>query len=89
MIVRILGEEQFELSDDHRASLDELDKQLAAAMDAGDDATFGLVLAALITNVRADGHPIDATRFVPSDLTVPHEGASLSEVRELLAQGES
>ena len=35
MIVRILGEGQFELHDDQIASLEELDQQLVAALDAG------------------------------------------------------
>jgi hypothetical protein len=35
--------------------------------------------------VRTEGKPVAADRFVPSDLTLPHEGASLAELRELLA----
>ena len=40
MIVRILGEGQFELPDSQVASLEELDQKLVAALDANDEADF-------------------------------------------------
>ena len=44
MIVRILGEGQFELQDSQVASLEELDQKLVAALDASDEPTFRDVL---------------------------------------------
>jgi hypothetical protein len=85
MIVRILGEGQFELHESQTASLDELDKALVAAIDANDEATFHDVLSRLVQSVRSEGAPVGPDRFVPSDLTLPHEGSSLAEVRELLS----
>ncbi len=85
MIVRILSEGQYELDDDKIASLDELDQQLVAALDFGDEKTFRDVLARLLSKVRTEGTPVPADRFVPSDLTLPHQNSSLAEVRDLLA----
>ena len=48
MIVRILGEGQFELEDDQIASLEELDQQLVAALEADDEPTFRDVLLRML-----------------------------------------
>ncbi|MGO9557588.1 MAG: PspA-associated protein PspAA [Acidimicrobiales bacterium] len=85
MIVRILGEGQFEVPDDVLGSLEELDAQLNAAMEAEEEERFGQALEALAEAVRSSGQELDPTTIVPSDLTVPHKGATIAEVRELLA----
>ncbi|MGA2528179.1 MAG: hypothetical protein ABSG36_03335 [Acidimicrobiales bacterium] len=85
MIVRILGEGQFELDESQVGALEDLDKQLLVALEAGDEASFHAVLGQLVKKVRADGKPVAPDRFVPSDLALPHESASLEELREFLA----
>jgi hypothetical protein len=89
MIVRILTEGQFEVDQSQIASLEDLDRQLVAALDAGDEPRFHDVLNRLVGKVRSEGTPVSADRFVPSDLTVPPENASLDELRELLASEEA
>ncbi len=84
MIVRILGERQYELPESARDQLDELDRVVDAAVSAGDAEAFHRALEALVGAIRASGTPLDATRIVPSDLFVPRAGASLDEVRDLL-----
>ena len=88
MIVRILGEGQFELDPSEAASLADLDKQLLAALEADDEATFHKVLGELVEKVRSHGTPVPPDRFVPSELAVPHETASLAELCEFLASEE-
>jgi hypothetical protein len=85
MIVRILGEGQFEVQESEIGALEELDAKLAAAIESGDEAAFTAVLASLAEKVRSAGTALDAGKIVSSDLTVPHEGASIDEVRHLLA----
>jgi hypothetical protein len=85
MIVRILGEGQFEVQESEIGALEELDASLAAAIEAGDEEKFTTVLASLAEKVRSAGTALDAGTIVSSDLTVPHEGASIDEVRHLLA----
>jgi hypothetical protein len=85
MIVRILGEGQFEVPDSEIGALNELDAKLAVAIDRNDGEGFSKVLATLADKVRSTGTVLDAATIVTSDLTVPHEGASLEEVRHLLA----
>ena len=85
MIVRILGEGQFELEDSQVAPLEKLDQELLAALEANDEPTFHDVLTRLVQSVRSEGRPVAVDRFVPSQLTVPHETASLAELREFLS----
>ena len=89
MIIRILGDGQFEVADSNKAKLDELDAVLDHAVTAGDEVAFAAALDALDSEIRRVGTPIDATTILPSDLILPHEGASLSEISELLGSEES
>lgn len=88
MIVRILGEGQYDVDEQHLATLEDLDAKLNAALEADDPEAFAAYLDQLISLVREHG-AIGPERFVPSDLTVPHEGSSIHEVRELLASEEA
>ncbi len=88
MIVRILGEGQYEVDDAHLPTLEQLDAKLNAALEADDEGAFDAYLSELIALVREHG-AIGPERFVPSELTVPHAGSSIREVRELLASEEA
>ena len=89
MIIRILGDGQFEVPDTAKAKLDELDAAVDHALSAKDDQAFQRALGALDAEIRRVGSPIDASTILPSDLILPHEGASLSEISELLGSEES
>jgi hypothetical protein len=89
VIIRILGDGQFEVADSNKAKLDELDATVDHAITAGDEVGFQAALSALDTEIRRVGTPIDASTILPSDLILPHEGASLSEISELLGSEES
>ena len=85
MIVRILGEAQFEVPDADQARLDDLDAVLVSAVDAGDEAAFTAALRALADEVRRAGTQLADDAFVPSHLVVPFADSSLEETRALLA----
>nr|WP_225848100.1 hypothetical protein [Streptomyces sp. HPF1205] len=85
MIMRILGEGQYEIADAHLAELNELDAALQSAADRGDEAAFAAGLRTLLAAVRARGTPLPDDAIVPSDLILPGEESTLREVRELLA----
>ena len=84
MIVRILGEGQYDVADDALDELNRLDGAVEAAVDAGDEAAFVPALAALLEGVRSVGtaHAVDS--LDESDLILPPEDATIDEVRELL-----
>jgi len=84
MIVRIMGEGQFEVPDSLVARLNELDNAVLDALDSGDEADFRVSLAALLAAVRAAGSPVAHDALVSSEATLPYEEATVGEVRELL-----
>jgi hypothetical protein len=57
MIVRILGEGQYELSDDDVSALNDLDARVESAVEAGDEDDFRAALTALLDDVRAATTP--------------------------------
>ncbi len=85
MIVRILGEGQLRVDDTAVGELNELDAQVEAAVDVGDDAAFAAALSALLSRVRALGTPLEADALQPSELILPQEDATMDDVRRLLA----
>jgi hypothetical protein len=84
VIVRILGEGQFDMDDTAAAELNDLDAELASAVERGDEAVFRRALNELLARVRAGGKPVPADSLEPSGLILPHEDADLAEVRKLM-----
>ena len=84
MIVRILGEGQWELSDEQLSSLNELDSAVESAVDGGDEDTFRGSLETLLDAVRSTGVPLPDESLEDSDLILPPSDATIDEVRELL-----
>jgi PspA-Associated protein len=85
VIVRILGEGQYDLSDDAVTALNQLDATVESAIDAGDEERFRDALASLLDGVRTAGVPTDAETLAPSDLILPMSDATLDEVRDMLS----
>lgn len=84
MIVRILGEGQYRLTDDHVDELNTMDAKVEAAVEAGDEASFAEALATLLASVRSDGTPVGDDELINSDNILPPSDASLAEVSEML-----
>jgi hypothetical protein len=84
MIVRILGEGQWDVADEEVTALNELDAEVESAVDGGDRTTFSQSLDALLAAVRTVGVPLPDESLVDSDLILPPSDATLEEVRELL-----
>jgi hypothetical protein len=85
MIVRILGEGQFDVADGELDRLNEMDAAVEAAVESGDEAAFREALTALHDGVRASGTEHAADSLDESDLVLPPVDATLDEVRELLS----
>jgi hypothetical protein len=82
--VRILGEGQFEVSDDRLEELNKLDDALADAVAAGDKPAFERDLTQLLDRVREVGTPVADETLVVSDVILPGPDASLADVEALL-----
>ncbi|GII01922.1 PspA-associated protein PspAA [Planobispora takensis] len=84
MIVRIMGEGQVEIAPGDLTVLNDLDGQLEAAIEAGDEDTFRTRLHALLDQVRHVGKTLPDDSLEPSELILPPADASMEEVREML-----
>ena len=85
MIVRILGEGQFEVGDAELDRLNELDAAVEAEVDRGNAEAFAAKLTELLDGVRAVGAPLADDSLEDSDLILPPADATLEEVREMLS----
>jgi hypothetical protein len=88
VIVRILGEGQYEVNEAAAARLEELDNELEAAIEAGDDGAFKAALSASVEVVRAGGAPVPADSFHTAEIILPSSDADVAEVLKLLTEGQ-
>jgi len=85
MIVRIMGEGQWTLADEHVDVLNSLDAGLESAVEGGDQEAFNAALSDLLANVRALGSPLPDDALAPSDAVLPAADSDLADVRALLS----
>jgi hypothetical protein len=85
MIVRILGDGQYELPEDLEAEFERLDNHLVAHVEDGDEEAFRRELVELVALVQ-QGSELPDDDFRPSDAVLPSPNASLADVQELLAE---
>jgi hypothetical protein len=87
VIVRIMGEGQFEIDEEVAKGLNELDQQAEQALEAGDADRFGELLQRMATAVRSNGTRLAEEDLSASDAIVPPEDLSLDEARQLFDGG--
>jgi hypothetical protein len=83
VIVRVMGEGQFEVDAEVAKGLNELDEQAAQALDAGDGERLAELLHRMAEAVRTNGARLRDDDLSPSEAIVPPEDLSLDEAREL------
>ncbi|WP_371482072.1 hypothetical protein [Kitasatospora sp. NBC_00315] len=89
MIMRVMGEGQFQVADDHLNRLNALDDELLRALESGSDEKFRAALNGLLVAVKQYGTPLPDDSLEPSDLILPNVEATIDEVRQLLrAEGD-
>ena len=84
MIIRILGEGQFDVAEHTVEALNGIDTQLQAAVDSDDEAGFHEALRSLLALVREVGERVPDDYLGPSELVLPNTDATIEEVRALL-----
>jgi chromosome condensin MukBEF complex kleisin-like MukF subunit len=84
MIVRVMGEGQFEVDEEVAKGLNDLDEQAARALDAGDAEQLSELLRRMADAVRTNGTRLPDDDLSPSEAIVPPDDLSLEEARELL-----
>ena len=86
MILRIMGEGQFDVPEGHVEELNRLDQDLLKAVDSGDESRFRSTLQGLLASVRTAGSELPDDYLGPSDLVLPGPDATIEEVREILGE---
>jgi len=83
MIVRLMGEGQFEIDDEVAKGLNSIDEQAAAAVESGDEEQLGELLRRMAEAVRTNGTRVPDEELSASDAIVPPDDLSLEEARRL------
>ena len=83
MIVRLMGEGQFEIDDEVAKGLNSIDEQAAAAVESGDEEQLGELLRRMAEAVRTNGTRVPDEELSASDAIVPPDDLSLDEARRL------
>jgi hypothetical protein len=85
VIVRLMGEGQFQVSDDLLGKLNELDDRAQAAADASDEPLLDSVLDEMWSLVQDDGERLADDDLHPSDVLIPPSDLTLEETQRLFS----
>jgi len=85
MIVRIQAYGQYELPDEHLPELQVADREIEAAIEAGDERAFEVALSDMIVLVQTHGRLLEPGALVASEAFVPVPGTTLEEARRLVS----
>jgi hypothetical protein len=86
MIVRVMGEGQYDLEGAALHELKVLDQRLFAAVSGGDERAYRGAFDAVLGLVRS-GRRVPDDRLVESDLILPAPDTSMEEARRLFTHG--
>ena len=84
MIVRILGEGQWDVDDSLLDALNALDAAVEQAIESGDEAAFRSRMTGLLDGVRRQGTRLEDDSLVESHFILPPADATIDEVRALM-----
>ena len=82
MIVRISTEDQYKLPDADAERLNQLDNEVVAAVEAGDEERFQELFGQMIELVRSDGEPVGDDDLVESDVILPPPDVTFQEASQ-------
>jgi hypothetical protein len=82
VIVRILADRQYEVSEDLVAKLNELDNAAVAAVEGGDEAGFHRLFDQMVEMIEHGGSPLPDEELVESQVIVPPRDTTFEEAKE-------
>jgi PspAA-like protein len=81
VIVRIAGEGQFELPDEHAERLNDLDNRVVSAVESGDEAAFQELFGQMLDLIASEGRELDDDELLESDVILPHRDITIAEAQ--------
>ncbi|MFL6047129.1 MAG: PspA-associated protein PspAA [Propionibacteriaceae bacterium] len=88
MIIRILNEGQWRLSEEAVRGLNTFDDAVEQAVAARDQDQLTRALHMLLDRIRTTGTPVPDQELEDSDLILPAADSTLDEVEQLLSESE-
>jgi hypothetical protein len=85
MIVRLMGEGQFRVSDDLRERLEALDDEALASLESEDEGELDAKLDEMWELVRSEGERLPDEELTPSDAVIPPSDLTIEETRQLFS----
>ncbi len=86
MIVRLMGEGQYQVDDGIREQLNELDDRAQSSLDANDEPALDDVLDQMWQLVRDRGERLPDEDLSSSDLIIPPSDLTLEETKKLFSE---
>ncbi len=83
MIVRLMGEGQFELDKKQLDEVNKIDNNIVKIVNKGDEKTFKSEFKKLTDYVRMYGKPISQDILKPSDVIIPPADLTLEEAKKI------
>lgn len=86
MIVRLMGEGQYEVDDEVAKGLNDLDQQAGRAVEAGNEEQLAQLLRRMAEAVRTNGARLADEDLSPSEAVIPPDDLTLDEARRLFEE---
>ena len=83
MIVRLMGEGQFEIDKKHLDELNKIDNNIVKIVKTGNEKEFRTEIKKLTDYVRKQGKPIANAVLKPSELVIPPADLTLEEAKKI------
>lgn len=86
MIIRIMTEGQYRVSNSLLDELNQIDNQLGDVVAQGDERAFGRLLSQILSMVREKGDLLPVEELVKSDVILPAPDTTLDQARDLFSE---
>ncbi len=86
MIVRVVGQGQYEVDEGLIERLDALDREAMEALERDDEESLDRSLDTMGTLVREEGTRLPDDTLSPSDIVIPPSDLTLEETRKLVSE---
>ncbi len=83
MIVRLMGEGQYELDSKYLDEMNRIDNNIVKFVEKGDDGAFKAEFKKLTDYVHRNGKKMAENVIKPSDIIIPPDDLTLDEAREI------
>ena len=83
MIIRIMGEGQYNVKSSLFDTLNKIDNTIVENVQKGDETAYRKNLSKLISTIKSKGEIIDDKELVASDIIVPPSDMTIKEARDV------